>query len=116
VLTASWIPALGLIAGLDWATPRAAELAHWGALGFAGVAPLVDGFRALSAAGEHEGEVLREWARKCLRPAWLFATGVQGIIGFVPHPTTPVIVALMAATVPLGVYGVMLVRDAAGAE
>jgi hypothetical protein len=114
VLTASWIPALGLLEGAAWATPRLAHAAHFSGLAFLIGWPLILGARLwLGAAPEERAEQMRDWASRCLLPALLFAAAIQGVMLAVPHATAGVIVGLMLAGLPLGIYGLMLTKEAA---
>jgi hypothetical protein len=102
VLTLSWIPALFLLDGAEWATPT---------LGFLFAAPLALGARLyLKAPREEAASIAKEWAAQCFAPSALFAIAVQGVVLAVPHITSGVIVALMCGGLPLGIYGVMLTR------
>ncbi|MDE2512384.1 MAG: hypothetical protein KGL74_14760, partial [Elusimicrobia bacterium] len=102
VLTASWIPALGLLDGAEWATPRAAHGAHFLGLAFLIGWPLILGARLWRGAPPDErAERARDWAARCLLPALLFAVAIQAVLLVVPHVTAGVIVGLMFAGLPL---------------
>lgn len=111
VLTLSWIPALFLLDGAEWATPRIVGGAHFFALGFLFAAPLALGARlCLKAPREEAAAIAKEWAAQCFAPSALFAIAIQGVVLAVPHITSGVIVALMCGGLPLGIYGVVLTR------
>ncbi|MFI5345107.1 MAG: hypothetical protein ACHQ51_01920 [Elusimicrobiota bacterium] len=113
VLTASWIPALGFLDGAAWATAGLAHAAHFFGLAFLTGWPLALGMRlALTTAPDARAEQMRDWAARCLLPALLFAVAIQGVMLAVPHVTSGVIVCLMFAGLPLGIYGLMLMKEA----
>lgn len=116
ILTASWIPALGLLEGAAWATPKLVAAAHYFGLVFMLAAPLAFGARMwLQAPAEERSEALKDWALRCMIPLAVFAGAVKGLVHVVPHVTTGIIVVLMFAGVALGVYGLMLIKEAAAA-
>ncbi|OGS39207.1 MAG: hypothetical protein A2506_08535 [Elusimicrobia bacterium RIFOXYD12_FULL_66_9] len=116
VLTASWVPALALLEGAAWATPKVVSAAHYFGLVFMIAAPLAFGARMwlISPPAEKSG-ALRDWALRCMLPLALFAGAVKGLVLIVPHITMSVILVLMFAGVALGVYGLMMVKEAAAA-
>lgn len=114
VLTASWIPALALLDGAAWAAPRTAHGAHVFGLAFLIGWPLLRGVGLVAgAAASERAERARDWAARCLLPALLFAVAIQGVLLAVPRVTAGVVVGLMFAGLPLGIYGVMLTKEAA---
>ena len=117
VMQLSWIPALGLLEGASWASARLAGMVHFGALAFMIAAPLAFGARLWYLTPKEEASaVMKDWGARCLLPPALFAVAIQAVMRFAPHVTTSLIVALMIATLPLGVYGVLLHREAAAAR
>jgi len=113
-LTASWIPALGFLDGAAWATAGSARAAHFFGLAFLIGWPMALGMKlALVAPPGARAERLRDWAARCLLPALLFAVAIQGVMVAVPHVTTGVIVGLMFGGLPLGIYGLMLMKESA---
>jgi hypothetical protein len=113
LIQASWIPALYMLSGSPWATPRLVAAAHFFALAFAFVAPLAFGLRLwLSTPREEAGEVMRDWALRGFLPPALFAAAIQGVMRFAPHVTLGIIMAMMVAILPLAGYGLMLQREA----
>jgi hypothetical protein len=112
VLTASWIPALGFLDGAAWATANLAHAAHFFGLAFLTGWPLALGARLLATSPPQErAERLRDWAARCFLPTLLFAVAIQGVMLAVPHVTAGVIVGLMFAGLPLGIYGLILIKE-----
>ena len=111
-LTASWIPALGLLDGAAWATANLAHAAHFVGLAFLIGWPMVLGMRLLVVTPpEQRAGRLGDWASRCLLPNLLFAVAIQGVMLAVPHVTAGVIVLLMFSGVPLGIYGLLLMKE-----
>lgn len=112
-LTASWLPTLALMEGAAWATPKLAGAAHFFALGFMVAAPLAHGGRIYLRTGtEERSEAMRDWVLRGLLPPLFFATAVQTVLWAVPHVTMTLVVLLMFAGLPLGLYGLLLLKDA----
>jgi hypothetical protein len=117
VVQLSWIPALGLLEGASWSSPHLAGTIHFGALTFMIAAPLAFGARLwLSTPKAEVSAVMKDWGLRCFLPPALFAAAIQGVVRFAPHVTIPLVIALMIATMPLGIYGVLLHRDASAAR
>ena len=107
-LQMSWIPMLGFLEGSDMFSLNTVISGHYFALWLMIAAPLAYGARLwLSERPEERGLALQEWAWSCLAPALSTAIGVK--LGLrLAHASIPVILVLMAATVPLGIYGLVL--------
>jgi hypothetical protein len=57
--------------------------------------------------------MMRAWAARCLVPLCTYAALIQLTVKVLPHVTTGAIIGLMAASVPLALYGMALRREAA---
>lgn len=110
VVQLSWIPTLAILDGAAWASPNAAGYSHMAALAFIVAAPLVVGARLLRSEPREPG-AMKDWALLCLLPPVGCAVGIQLVLRLASHVTIPLVAGLMLATVPLGVYGVLLRRE-----
>ena len=114
ILQASWIPILMFLDGRSWPSAQMAAAGHNFALTFLVGAPL--GYGAFLLFGREGGgrkEALSDWFLNCLLPSAGYAAVIKLCVQLLPHITTGAIVWMMFATLPLGVYGTVLRRQAA---
>lgn len=112
--TVSWVPVLAVLSGAEWATPEFARNLHVAALGFMLGAPLGFGVQLLFVTpSKHLWGVLGDWALRCFSPCLLFVTAIRVVLHLTPKLSLGVVAGLLLATLPLGVYGVLLRSEAA---
>lgn len=112
-LQSSWVVTLCALEGMSWATPVVAGAVHWVALGFAFGSPL--GFGAMlwaKAPPAERGDAMKAWFARCFLPLALYAAALRAAVMIVPSLSVGLVLALMAGTVPLGLYGILLRHEA----
>ena len=110
VLQLSWIPVIFFLEGADWVTASVAVRAHRLALAYTVLVPLYHGVRLWRSG--RRAELLRPWLLRCQLPLALFAAFLYGFERFGPSLSLPRIGGLMAAVTVVGLYSIVLRREA----